>query len=469
MKFFYVFLFLFFGLMAADLRSQNNDARPWILSGTVRDENGSPIAGASVYELNKCGTTTDTLGHYTLICDACPTLITARYFGYFAQQLKIKKTDFQQNKARKDIQMLSQNPVLKEVTITAKPIETIIEEDFTKDVYDFGFAGEHLLLLLREKKQYYLRLVTEQGTTISQLRLPEMCRYLHRSCLGDFHAVGEQHVWELILGINQVDTMLRYRVSDFRQYIEPCVQSVENQYFFRKYGLLNQSITYTVFHQGQPPQKVIEITNERGLSNAEGAIGDFLSGKPFIWRTPNRQDGLTNIDISGMVADNGQPDPYASENLVTHVCHSCYDQLYRLSELENIRSDSVYAPLLKIRDTLCLFDHVNGKLIRFGPSVAQQEVIPIRYFLEKGWCKQLIQDDASQRIYAHFAPKDGLQLREINAKNGTVKATYDLSFTPYLADHFKIRNGILYCLGQPDVTIPNKILYKINIFAKRKG
>jgi hypothetical protein len=129
----------------------------------------------------------------------------------------------------------------------------------------------------------------------------------------------------------------------------------------------------------------------------------------------------------------------------------------------------VYAPLLKIRDTLCLFDHINGKIMRFGPSVAQQEIIPIRYFLEKGWRRQLIQDDASQRIYARFSYKGGLQLRETDARNGKIRAIYDLTFAPYLADHFKIRNGILYCLGQPDVTIPNKMLYKINIFARRKG
>jgi CarboxypepD_reg-like domain len=469
MKYIYVFVLLASQLIFDQIVAQNKRTGPWTISGTVRDENGTPIAGASVYELNKCGTTTDTSGHYILVCDTRPLAITTRYFGYFARQLKIEDADFQQNRAYKNIEMLSQTPVLKEVTITAKPIEIIVEEDFTKDLYDFGFANEYLLLLLREKKQYYLRLVTEQGETISQLRLPEMCRTLHRSCLGDFHAVGEQHVWEVVLGPNKVDTMMRYQVSDFKRFIEPCVQSVENQYFFRKYGLLNQSVTYTVYEQNKTPQKVIEITNERGLSNAEGAIGDFLTGKPFVWRTPERQGGMTNVDISGMIAQDGQSDPYTSENLVTHVCHSCYDQLYRLSELENIRSDSVYAPLLKIKDTLCLFDHVNGKLMRFSPKVAQQEVIPIRYFLEKSWSKQLIQDDVSQRIYARFAPKEGLQLREINAQSGAVKATYDLTVAPYLAGHFKIRNGILYCLGQSDVTVPNKMLYKMNIFAKRKG
>ena len=141
------------------------------------------------------------------------------------------------------------------------------------------------------------------------------------------------------------------------------------------------------------------------------------------------------------------------------------DQIYRIAELEAIRRDSIYAPLLKINDTLCLFDHVHNNIVRFGPRVAETKVVPMAYHQEKGWVKLLMQDITTNRVFARFSNRNGLILKEISPVNGQVLKTMELELTPYISDKFKMKNGMLYFIGQPDVNTPNKMLYKMNIFA----
>jgi len=437
----------------------------WIVSGFISGDKGEPLAGASVIANNVLAAVSDTSGFYSLTRQEIPGSITIRCLCYFPQKTNLKATDFHQGKARINFSLVNQAPVLDEITISAKPIEKILKEDFTTDLYDFGFVGKNLLLLLRVKKQYYIQLIRDDGERLSSMTLPEECRVLHHSCMGNFHVVGEKSAWEIALRGNTIDTLTRYSATSFHQLVEPCAQQSGGRYYMAKHGLLNQSLSYIVYEDNKPPRLAFNITDKKGMEMAQAALGDFFSGKPMIFRTSlwAKAPGPTaEFEVYENLG--------ALEGLNTVeklISQSGYggDQIYRLSELETIRRDSVYAPLLKINDTLCLFDHTNGRLLRFGPHLERTDMIFIDYQNTKGWRKLLLQDATNNRVYTRFSNQNGLVLKEIDPKTGQVGKMYDLKLAPYLADKFKIRNGVLYFIGQPEVTIPNKILYKMNIFA----
>ncbi len=438
---------------------------PWAVSGHVYGDKGEPLAGASVIANSVLVAVSDSSGYYTFPRQEIPGSITIRCLGYFPQKTNLKPSYFNQGKASIDFFLVNQDPVLDEVTISAKPIEKILKEDFTTDLYDFGFVGKNLLLLLRVKKQFYLQLIRDDGERLSSMTLPEECRVLHHSCMGNFHVVGAESAWEIAINGNTIDTLTRYSAISFHQLVEPCAQQSGGQYYMAKHGLLNQSLSYFVYEENKPPRLAFKIKDKKGMEMAQLALGDFFGGKPMIYRTPYwaKAPGPTaelevheswgifgNLNnVEGLTSLSGYGD----------------DQIYRLSELETIRRDSVYAPLLKINDTLCLFDHTNGRLLRFGPHLERTDMVPIDYQNTKGWRKLLLQDATNNRVYTQFSSQNGMMLKEIDPKTGREGKMYDLKLAPYIADKFKIRNGVLYFIGQPDVNTPNKILYKMNIFA----
>lgn len=449
-------------LLSSALFAQNN----WTVSGTVRGDQGEPLVGASVIADGILNTVTDTAGRYVLRTAAMPRTITIRYLGYFPQKTTMGASSFQNGQAKQDFLLVNQEPTLGEVTITAKPLEVIVAEDFTIDLYDFGFAGKNLLLLLREKKRFWLRMIREDGELLSQLRLPEECHVLHRSCIGDFHVVGQQWAWEIAINNTDLDTLSRYPADNFHKFVEPCVQQSYGQYYFAQHGILNQSLKYIVFEDKKEPRIAFDIRDDKGMDNAMQALNDFFTGAPMIYRTPHWRQGSGGSTAEFEIHHTwGKFGELSTVEGLTALSGYGDDQIYRISELETIRRDSVYAPMVKINDTLCLFDHTNNRIVRFGPQLERTDVISLTYHQAPGWQKLLLQDLPNNRIYARFADNKGLILKEINPNTGREGKVYRLRLAPYVADKFKIRNGMLYFIGQPDVNTPNKMLYKMNIFA----
>lgn len=454
------FLFAFLLVLASHMLS----SQTWFVSGIVRGEDAAPLVGASVVADDRCSARTDANGFYVLRCDQRPLAMTVRYVGHFTQRTVLQPNAFTNQRAELDWVLDSQNPAIPEVTIAAKPMEAIVSENLNTHLFDFGFVGENLLLLIREKRRYWLRLMTEKGGILSQIELSGTPTLLHRSCTGNFHVIGDQFGWEIALHRDRLDTLPRYAKTYFTRYVQPCAQQMGEQYYFQSHGLLNQSVQYHVFSEGQKPVKIFEVKDQSGARYALGAVRDFFANKPIIFRTQAFSYSRYGSQLEAAMFGESEGNLSELESMLGFVCHECYDQIHRLSELEVIRRDSVYAPLLKIRDTLCLFDHVNGRLVRFGPQMAGMEVIPIRYFLENGWQKLLLVDEQSQRIYARFSRQGGMILKEISPYSGAVLRTLDVSIAPYLSKKFKMRNGMLYFIGQPNINQPNQQLYRVNIF-----
>lgn len=443
-------------------------AQTWTVSGVVRSDSGEPLAGATVYADGQGSVAADADGRFVLRCPGPPAGVTARYTGYFSQRVRLSETDFQGRRAEAVFSLTPQNPVLGEVTVSSKPIETVVTTDFSRDLFDFGFAGDRLLLLLRDKKRYILRLQTENGELLSEIELPGEPQVLHRSCLGDFHVVSAQQAWEISLAQDRLDTLPAYPTENFKRFIEPCALQAGGYYFFLQRKKLNQHLRYLSFRENEGVRVLCDIGDAERMAYAGSAVNDFLANAPMIFRTPAHRFSRMGNPLELMEPETFETDFNSIESLLPYACHECYDQLHRLAELETIRRDSAYAPMFRFDDTVALFDHVNGRLIRFQPDSPAREIVRIDYFRENGWAKLLLKDEVSGRLYARFDKKSGLLLKEIDPKTGQIIGLFDLSLAPYLSEKWKIRNGILYFLGQPDVNVPNMMLYKMNIFAGKR-
>lgn len=433
----------------------------WQTAGYVRSESGEAIPGALAQIDDSTGAVTNAEGRFVVRSTQRPTELTVRCLGYFPRRFVLRNDDFNGNRALLQVVLTDQETALKEVSITAKRVETLAEENFSTDIYDYAFAGDHLLLLMRERKRYYARLVSESGEKLDEIQLAGQPTMLHRSCTGSLHLAGDFFAQELTLNGQRIDTFPRYSLQKFRQFVLPCVMQHKGHYYFRVRGLFNKSVTYLYFDPERRRHLLAVIEDAAGKQEAMDAYGDFRSGAPlFVGRaaSPGIGDGF------------GLPDPGDPANIFSDAALQHYagsnEQLAHWSWLQVIKSDSVYAPLIKVGDTLLLFDHVNGDLYRFAtPPLPDKMTGTLAYRDAAGWQREILKDEATQTLYAHFAPNNGHLLRRIDARSGHTTADFSLSDVPLLSRNFKVRNGFLYFLGQADANVPNASLYKVNIFA----
>lgn len=431
----------------------------WRLSGTVLDGNGEALPGVSLSVDDSAHTVSDAAGIFQLRPAYRPRILTARCIGYFPQRIPLDTVPFEGRAGRLRVVLQSNAVNLPEVGITARALEPIFQEDFQTDLLDYEFAGKYLALLLRERNRYFLRLADDDGRKLSELRLPEPAQYLHQSCTGDFHAVGTDWTWEFTLRDTRMDTFPRYASAKFHQLVEPCVLEQQAYYFFRETGPFRQSVRYTYYDPAHQPHLLAVVRNE--LAEAQlvrryrAILREYMKTLPDV-----DQDDI----LSGLTPFTDMKEVLKPENLIKMA--ESNELVSAIGFFNLLAEDSVYAPLVRIGAKLYLFDHVNDKLIRIDAVQPwQDEPGNLHYHRQPGWNKQVLVDAALERAYGRFSGKDGtLILKEIDLKTGSANKTYRLTIAPYLSSAFRIRNGILYFIGQPDVNVPNRQLYKMNIF-----
>lgn len=430
----------------------------WRVSGIVQDEQGELLPGATVQLNDSVQGITDAAGLFDLRITDKPRQITVRCIGYFPQRILLDTLPFAGQKTGLTIVLHSNAVALPEIAITEKPVEQIFEEDFQTDLLDFVFAGKDLMLLVREGKKYFLRLTDDNGRSIAALRLPEPIEQLHQSCTGDFHAVGERWSWEFTLDGRQIDTFPRYPSETFHRLVEPCVLEQNGYYFFRKTGPFRQSVRYIYYDPAHQQHLLAVIRDQVAEDQLLRRYREILYAYMLTIPDVDRDDILSG---QSPLADPMQA--LKPENLTKMAETNAL--LTAIGFFNQLALDSVYAPLIKLGPDLFLLDHVNDQILQFNTDTWRDRTIPLNYHRTPGWGKEVLVDAALQRVYGCFTTKAGYRiLKEIDLQTGTSRKSYRLTVIPYLADHFKLRNGILYCIGQPDMNVPNRKLYKVNLF-----
>jgi hypothetical protein len=430
----------------------------WHISGRVLDESGAGLPGASVAADASAQVRTDSSGRFDLSVPTKPKSIIIRCVGYFPQRFPADTLLFANKTARLQVKLVSSAVSLPEISISSKPTESIFEEDFKTDLLDYAFAGKNLLLLVREGKKYYLRLTTDGGRKLSEIRLPGDARLLHKSCLGNFHAVADDWVWEASLSDIQIDTFPRYPAKEFHKTVEPCVTELGGHLFFRQSGPFRQSVRYTRFDPDHRPHPFAyirdKIAEQQLLRRYRGILNAYMKTIPDVDRD----------DILDKISPLSDPMQATNPDLLSKMAET-NELVTAIGFFNQLTFDSVYAPLVTVNQSLYILDHVNDRLRRYSPTPPADSTITLTYHHEPNWHKEVLTDPILNRVYGRFSDRgDVMVLKEINLESGKSGKKYHLTSVPHIADNFKIRNGTLYCLAQPDVNVPNKKLLKINIF-----
>lgn len=448
---------ILFLLFTISMQLANAQGTSFQIRGRVLDENGEALPGTTLQTDNRQAVT-DAAGRFNLEITSKTGWLTVRCIGYFPQRIALDTVRFSGQTARLDIRLKSNAVDLPEIAITSKPMVSVFQEDFRSNLLDYAFAGEDLLLLVQLGKKHLLQLTDDNGRRLTELQLPEPATLLHRSCTGDLHVVSEHHAWEITLAGNRIDTFPRYTAELFYNLVKPCVLEQNGYYFYQKTGAYRQSVQY-VYYDPDRQQHLLAIVRD------EVAEAELLRRHREILAAYMRTiPDLDRDDILDGYSSLSDPVQVLRPENLTKMAET-NGLISAIGFFSTLAQDSVYAPLIKVGPWIYLFDHVNDKLLRIAMEPRQDKTTALAYHHSAGWRKEVLVDAALERVYGRFSAGGGaLVLKELNLDTGGIRKTYTPSIAPYLSNNFKMRNGMLYFIGQPNVNIPNRRLYKLNLF-----
>jgi hypothetical protein len=431
--------------------------------GIVRGETGEGLPGVSIFYNDTSHVRTDESGNFYFQVAYQPESLNVRYLGYFSRRIVLTPSNFVAGSARLEIELSPQQVQLSEVQIGATKEARLYEEDYQHTLLDYTFAGENILALVLAKKRTYLELWDDSGRRLTQLQLGNGAQRLHESCLGGYHAVGPDFCHEISIFEQTIDTFPAYDSRQFWGLLEPCVAYSDDYFYFRQYGLFEKSVIYYYLDPKGHKVPLIQVEDKTGEELMKEAYVKLVYNQPLMMHdpfgpTPSISDfGFGAVETSAVYSELYHPDALLKQVETP-------DQMAHFTWMELLREDTVYVPILNMNDTLLLFDHVNDQLYRFEAPFKNTRVVPIQYHREKDWARLLLKDEVLGQVYGMFSNSKTTVLKRIDVDNGEVQAVFSLPEVHLIAHHFKVRNGYLYYIGQPDIRVPNQTLFKLRVY-----
>lgn len=121
----------------------------------------------------------------------------------------------------------------------------------------------------------------------------------------------------------------------------------------------------------------------------------------------------------------------------------------------------IYAPLFVVGDTLLVFDHARGKLRKFTRTFAKAGERPLGYLVkgeQKDKVEQLVQDRATQRVYAVSKRFGRVWLRPIDPVTGALGDRFRIS-NEY-PERVQVHAGRVYYIYRPQGSMQKRTIYR---------
>ena len=388
------------------------------LKANVKDSTTSDaVANASVVINGTTNATlTDNKGNFSLWIDKTPSILKISHLGYQEKFIKIE------SHATNNLNIVLSKKInlLRELSVNInKPIP--LNEGQPLYIKDYEFSGDKIIALAYNFKTYpkaFLYIMNQNGDTLCSAKLKNSGK-LYKDCFKNNHFITNSTVWQLLADSSLVSMVHPEDIETFNDEILPLITELNGNYFFEKYYYHDQLLQYYYYDKKVAKLKELKVIMDKS--------------KLFMLRDRER------------IID-GSSDPAVQE---------------RFEDLAFYKP--VFAPLIKLHDTICIFDFTNSKIEFYSDSVSMIKEIPISFHNNKYWKREIFLDDVKEKVYTLFR-KDGIStIQEINLKTGELANSSVIPELPFI-DKIKINNDNIYFLYTEHNEQSNyKKLYRMKI------
>lgn len=372
-----------------------------VVSGMILDEeNGEGINYVNLkLWRSKNGTITDFRGRFALTVNKTPDTLVISHVAY--ETLKIPVTQSIQNgvwKLKRKTAMLPEVPVNTQIAI-----DIIGKKLF--DVVDYEFLGDSLLLMAynwREKKNPWFILMNSMGDTLYKT-WAHADGVFYRDCMDQLYFITDRAAWQIVYEDSKLILQNPLNAEYFKENITPCITSIGDKFYVKQYYANSQVLSYYVVDTTEKKHKEFRL------------IADEVALRMLSDR--NRFYAM------------GSSAPTEADLRFEQMCFF----------------DPIFAPLLKIKDRVVIFNFVEWKFEIYSPDGEFIKEGTFTLQKDKNWKEEIFADEISGRVFFKFLKNGVTTLKEYDLDKEEVVQTIELPGYKYI-DKIKIRNNKLYFL-----------------------
>ena len=388
-----------------------------VISGYVTDkETGKPIYNVNIREIKTTnGTNTDENGFFFIKTIKFPTVLEFSHVAYKSIKQECS------NSASKKIVLEKLIDSLPEINISAHHVINLVEKKFF-DVVDYEFYNENILLLAYSYKDNinpWLIMINNNGDTLFRSPVKNDGN-LYRDCLGNIHLVTKNLAYQIFIEDKQLHLLYPLDPDTFHVILDPCITEIHNKFFIKQWSLNNQVLSYSLVNATDSSKKTVKVISDKK------ALRMLFDRNRFY-----------SMGVSA---------PSEADNRFEEMCFF----------------DPVFAPLLKIKDKVAIFNFVDSKIELYNENGSSIKEIPVDFHKIKGWQEEIISDEITGKAYAIFKLNGLTTIREINLETGIPGNNITIPDFKYI-QNMKVRAGYLYFLYRINSPLELMKLYKIGV------
>ncbi len=322
-----------------------------------------------------------------------------------------------------------------EVRVTAPGVPDTVFNSTEFHVADYSILdnGDFVLLAYPKRSGKQNSLFLFDGVNIkSTVIIPDEARYMVKDFRGMTHVVCNENVFSIQVKDNQL-SLTNIPQEYYFTYIAPIVDSATNRLFFSNFNKDYPAFDYFALDLTDSTYRRLMHIEEKLMMELYRSEFKWVDVRTQLWAKQKELE--TGIDAQIWVGAN-------------YFTQSIY---YKIP----------YAPMLKVKDSLFVFDFQLDLLSVFNTKGDSIRSVPIYFHYHKertGWKKSVLRDAEKSILYAIYE-KDGIAyLGKINLTNGKVSEKYMLK-NKYV-DLIKVHGGFVYYIYRPFESIQKRFLYR---------
>ncbi|HOY38127.1 MAG: carboxypeptidase-like regulatory domain-containing protein [Bacteroidales bacterium] len=388
-----------------------------LLKGSIYDiETGNPVNGVNIYNINlRNGATTAASGAYSIRVNEGDTLVFS-HVGYVKQQQVITSGVFTMD-------------VAFEPSVTILPAAEVrpvvkISYGMMLDVGDYAFIGDSILYYgycyrYDKNRNPWLVLVNGQGDTVATFCAGADGR-LFRDCMGNLHFLTAATAFQLSFDTDSIVLLYPSPKKEFLEIVQPCIIQSGSKFLFSEYSDRNQILMYY--------------------------YADTLSQSYEMLRTIVDEVKHEMFVFHGVFLSMGN-------------CNGPSDADLRF---EDMMFDSVFAPAIKLRDTIALINYTDSVIEWYNNDFHFLGKVGIQFQNNRYIENQILTDEVTGNVYAVYLKNGKTKLRQIYIHSGTLGKEISIPDFAWVGN-LKVHNGQLYFLYREKFTGDFQALYKMGL------
>lgn len=410
-----------------------------IIKGIITDSSGSPISNTNVTITNTSkGTTTSYDGIFYLSIKKFPSSIKVSHINFRSETTRLKKSDLSEiidDTLRIIFKLNKKVNQLNTFEINSAKIELLYNKPFVS-IYDYQFYEDNLLLLLKEKRTFKIKLMDSDLNVLKELPLAIDGTELYKDCFGNSHIMTEDSVYQLWIDSLGISLIYNCSLEKFNMFLNPCQTKHNKTYIFKQLIANSQTSMFYYLNENKDVKYLKRIRNEiaeRYVRKKEAIIKKLK--QPSISKMSESKAAVYGArDLGRML--------HYIDNLLTHI-------------IEN--------PLFSINNSIYIFDHPTDSCWVFDENLLFNRSFYIDYESKRGWDKELIFDEVEEKVYAKFKKGSMSYLKKINLNTGEFIESYKIEKHTF-PTKIKIHNNIVYYLHKDHYNHGNMSLFKQGLY-----